>query len=124
MRGAIGSINFGPEQAILSVVLSAKHFKMGLTMPLHPFIVKILERYDHPNSSRMAICMYILYHKQFQVKLTANELGYFYQLKQTGKNSGSFYLDSWNIHGSKCIRGNKKVVLGCQQYFLYCYGCP
>lgn len=38
--------NFGHEQAIPRVVLSAAHLKVGLSMPLHPFIVEISERYD------------------------------------------------------------------------------
>lgn len=72
----------------------------------------------------MAICMYILYDSMFQVKLTARELGFFYQLKETGKTTGFFYLTTWNIHQGKCIKGNKKGMSGWHKQFLYCYDCP
>lgn len=122
--------NFEPDQAIPCAVFSAQFFRLGLSLPLHPFIVDILNTYKlaplqlTPNSYRMAICMYILYDSLFQVKLTARELGFFYQLKETGKTSGFYYLTTWNIHIGKCIKGNKQGMSGWHKQFLYCYDCP
>ncbi|XP_074369571.1 uncharacterized protein LOC141711007 [Apium graveolens] len=106
--------NFGPEQAIPNAVLSAYHFRMGLSMHLHPFIVKVLERYNislfqlTSNFYRMTMCIYIIYYTEFDVKLTADKLGYFYHFNPSGKNSSSYYLAGWGIHQGNCIDVNKK----------------
>lgn len=122
--------SFEPDQPIPQAVLFAQFFKLGLSLPMHPFIQELLEFYDiaplqlTPNSYRMAMCMYILYKIELEKDLTAHELGYFYQLKQSGKNTGYFYLAAWNVHEGKCIRGNKQGMTGWFKQFLYCYDCP
>ncbi|KAK1392141.1 hypothetical protein POM88_011197 [Heracleum sosnowskyi] len=69
--------NFEPDQAIPSAVFSATFFRMGLSIPLHPFIHDIITYYDisplqmTPNAYRMAMCMYILYDQQFEKKMSA-----------------------------------------------------
>ncbi|KAK1402683.1 hypothetical protein POM88_002288 [Heracleum sosnowskyi] len=103
---------------------------MGLSIPLHPFIHDIITYYDiaplqmTPNAYRMAMCMYVLYDQLFEKKMSARELGFFYQLKQTGKNSGFFYLSAWNVHDGQCIKRNKKGMSDWLPQFLYCYDCP
>lgn len=76
--------NFEPDQMIPNAVLSAQFFKLGLSLPLHPFIQDILRFYDIApfqliiNSYRMAMCLYILYNREFDNNLSAFELSYFY----------------------------------------------
>lgn len=119
--------NFEMDQAEPAVVLSAQFFKVRLSLPLHPFIQDILEFYDIAplqltiNSYRMAMCVYVLYNRDFNKQLSAFELGYFYQLKQTGKSPGIFYLAAWGVHDGKCIKGNKQRMTGWLEQFLYCY---
>ena len=63
--------NFEPDQAIPGAVLSAQFFRLGLSLPLHPFLHEVIQYYDvaplqlTPNSYRMAVCMYILYDQLF-----------------------------------------------------------
>ncbi|KAK1365185.1 hypothetical protein POM88_040746 [Heracleum sosnowskyi] len=122
--------NFELDQQIPCVVFSATFFRMGLSIPLHPFINDIITYYDisplqmTPNAYRMAMCMYVLYDQQFEKKMSTRELGFFYQLKQTGKNSGFFYLSAWNVHDGQCIKGNRKGMTDWLPQFLYCYDCP
>lgn len=119
-----------PDQVIPSAVFSATFFRMGISIPLHPFIHDILRLYDlaplqmTPNAYRMAMCMYILYNQEFDKKMSARELGFFYQLKQTSKDSGFFYLAAWNVHEGQCIRGSRKGMTDWLPQFLYCYDCP
>lgn len=106
--------NFEPDQTIPNDVLPAQFFRLGLSLPLHPFIQDILDFYNiaplqlNPNSYRMAICMYILYDLVFEAPLSARELGYFYQLKETGKTTGFFYLTIWNIHKGNASRETRR----------------
>lgn len=121
--------NFEPDQSIPNAVLSASFFKLGFSLPLHPFFTDVLNFYDiapmqlSPNSFRVAACMYILYDQTFSVPLTARELGYFYQLKDVGRKVGIFYLTSWNNRQGKCIKGNKRGMYDWLEMFLYCYDC-
>lgn len=121
--------NFEPDQAIPNAVLSASFFKLGFSMPMHPFFVDMLNFYEiapmqlSPNSFRVAACMYILYDQTFSVPLTPRELGYFYQLKGVGRKIGIFYLTSWNDRQGRCIKGNKRGMYDWMEMFLYCYDC-
>lgn len=59
--------NYEPEKAIPHVVVSISHFKLGFTVPMHPFFVEMLDFYEltplelTPNSFRVVVCMYVLY---------------------------------------------------------------
>lgn len=119
-----------PELGIPKAVISAAFFKVGVYVPLHPFIREILDFYElaplqlTPNSYRLAICTYILYASKFTTPLTAKELGYFFKLKDTGRSSGCFYLSAWPCHQGQCIKNVKQNFEQWPEQFLYCYGCP
>ena len=104
--------NLKPETNYPNAVLSSQFFRLGLSLPLHPFILEVLDFYEvalmqlTPNSYRMAICLYILYDIHHGVRMSAVELGWLFQLKLTGRTSGFFYLTAWNTHHKKIIKGN------------------
>lgn len=106
--------NFEPDQSIPSAVLSASFFKLGFSLPMHPFFIDLLIFYDitpmqlTPNSFRVEACMLIYYDQTFSVSLTARELGYFYQLKDVGRKVGIFYITTWKNRQGRCIKGNKR----------------
>ena len=77
-----------------------------------------------PKSYRMAVYLYILYDIHHGVRMSALELGWFYQLKLTGRTPGFFYLTAWNTHHKKGFKGNRESMLDWQKLFLYCYDCP
>lgn len=114
-------------RAIPLTVLSQSYFKLGFSLSMHPFFHEILDFYNlapmqlTPNSFRMAACMFILYDQAFSVKLIARELGHFYQMKDTGRKLGVFYLTVWNSKQGRCIKGNKIGMYDWQEQFLYCF---
>ena len=99
-----------------NAVLSSQFFRLGLSLPLHPFILEIMDFYEVSpmqlthNSYRMAVCLYILYDIHHGVRMSALELGWFFQLKLTGRTPGFFYLTSWNTHHKKGIKGNRQLM--------------
>ena len=119
-----------PDTNYPNAVLSSQFFRLGISLPLHPFILEILDFYEvslmqlTPNSYRMAVCLYILYDIHQGVRMSALELGWFFQLKLTGRTPGFFYLTAWNTHHRKGIKGNRHSMLDWQKLFLYCYDCP
>ena len=121
--------SFEPDQLEPEAVLSAAFFRVGVSLPLHPFLTELLNFYQlaplqlTPNSYRMAIGTYILYANEFSTTLTVPEFHYFYQLKETGKSVGSYYLTAWGNLQGRCIKGSKKEMSGWQKHFLYCYDC-
>ena len=119
-----------PGTGYPKAVLSAQFFRLGLSLPLHPFILEVMDFYEvspmqlTPNSYRMAVCLYILYDIHHGVRMSAWELGWFFQLKLTGRTPGFFYLTAWNTHHKKGIKGNRQSMSDWQKLFLYCYDCP
>lgn len=119
-----------PKQGIPHAVISAAFLRVGVSMPLHPFLREVLDFYQlapmqlTPNSYRLAISTFILYSSKFTVPLTAPELGYFFRLKDTGRNSGCFYLSAWPCHQGQCIKNVKQNFEQWSEQFLYCYDCP
>ncbi|KAL1811046.1 hypothetical protein ACET3Z_021111 [Daucus carota] len=119
-----------PGTGYPKAVLSTQFFRLGLSLPLHPFILEVLDFYEvspmqlTPNSYRMAVCLYILYDIHHGVRMSALELGWFFQLKITGRTPGFFYLTAWNTHHKKGIKGNRQSMSDWQKLFLYCYDCP
>lgn len=117
------------SRAVPQAVLSSSYFKLGFSMPMHPFFLEILNFYSlapmqlTPNSFRVAACMFILYDQAFSTVLTARELGYFYQLKDAGRKVGVYYLTAWNNRQGQCIKGNKRGMYDWQEQFLYCFDC-
>lgn len=79
-----------PGKAIPCAILSYSYFKLGFSLPMHPFIHEIRDFYNlapmqmSPNSFKMAY-MFILYDQAFFATLTARELGHFYQLKDASR---------------------------------------
>lgn len=89
-----------PELGIPKAVISAAFFKVGVYVPLHPFLRDVLDFYElaplqlTPNLYRPAISTYILYASKFTEPLTTKELGFFFKLKDTGRSSGCFDLSA------------------------------
>lgn len=110
-------------------VMSASFFKLGFSLPLHPFFVEILDYFElapmqlTPNSFRVAAGMFILYSDHLNARLSARELNHFYQLKEAGRKVGVFYLNAWNNKVCKCLKGNKRGMYDWLELFLYCYEC-
>ena len=62
-------------------MLSAQFLRLGISLPLRPFILEILDFYEVApmqlthNSYRMAVCLYIIYDIYHGVKTSTLELG-------------------------------------------------
>lgn len=82
-----------PHQVILDVVLAAS-FKLGFSLPMHPFFLEVLGYFDlaliqlTSNSYRMSACIYVLYSEQLKPQLSPRKLCYLYELKDVVGSSG------------------------------------
>lgn len=90
------------------LVLSASLLRVGMSVPLHPFVVQVLRKFDvapfqlSPNSYRMIISLYILYKEMAFPTLSVPEFLWFYTIKKKADDAGFFYL---TLCGGKDIRG-------------------
>ena len=97
--------NYGGDFKIPRMVLSPKLVSLGVGAPLHPYFRAIIEWFDvapiqlSPNSYKLAVALFILYHEAGFGAPSMEELSYFFSIRKTSK--GYFFLVVNKKHNKK-----------------------
>lgn len=89
------------------MVLTNKLVELGLGRPIHPWLVSLVNRYGvapiqiGPNSWRLAIGIYMMYHRPGHPEPSMLEVGHFLYFKKSGKDYGFFYIALHPSHHQK-----------------------
>lgn len=106
--------NYGIFFKIPRMVTSPKLVSLGVGAPLHPFLRKVIEMYKlapirlSPNSYKLVLTLFILYHDLEFPTPTMNEVSHFFSLRKS--NHGYYYLVVDKQHTKKVSQREKSVI--------------
>ncbi|GMN19009.1 hypothetical protein TIFTF001_042801 [Ficus carica] len=97
------------------IALSAEYFRVGLRLPLHPFLRQALTRLNvapaqlNANAYRILVGCFILWAKNFATELPFRAFQNLYRMKSAPSSAGSFYFQGFKgTFVAKCPDSDKQ----------------